>query len=58
MSLIEEIKEKRAELDELEKQYILETPVCQNKECGFYREKQNNNCSWTTLLEDCRDYIT
>ena len=56
MSLLEEIKEKRYELDKLENQYLKETPPCCNKKCGFYREKSTGCCSWSVLLEDCRDY--
>ncbi|TRX10557.1 hypothetical protein [Flavobacterium gawalongense] len=56
MSLLKEIIEKRSELEILERQYLEETPPCCNKKCGFWREKQTGNCSWSVLLEDCRDY--
>ena len=56
MSLLQEIKEKRNQLDKLEKQYLQETLPCTNKECAFWREKQTGCCSWSVLLEDCRDY--
>lgn len=56
MSLLREIKEKREELEELERQYLRETPPCCNIKCSFWRNDQSGNCSWSVLLEDCRDY--
>lgn len=57
MATILEIKEKRNELESLEAEYLGETPSCDNKECSFYREKQSGHCSWSVLLEECKDYI-
>ena len=56
MSLLREIEEKREELHQLEKQYLRETPACQNTKCGFYRAKQTGHCAWSVLLENCREY--
>ena len=56
MSLLEEIKEKREELEILERQYLRETPSCCNINCFFWRQDSTGQCSWTVLLEDCRDY--
>ena len=56
MSLLSEIKEKRNELDKLEQQYLQKTTPCCNKKCSFWREKSTGRCSWSVLLEDCRDY--
>jgi hypothetical protein len=56
MSLLSEIKEKRAELDNLESQYLKETNPCCNKKCNWWRENSTGRCSWSVLLEDCRDY--
>jgi len=56
MATIAEINEKREELEKLETEYLNETPLCANKECSFWREKQQGNCSWSVLLEECRDY--
>ena len=56
MSLLEEIKDKRIELDILEIQYLNETPPCCNVSCSFYSEKRRGRCSWSVLLEDCKDY--
>lgn len=57
MSLIDEIKEKRKELEYLEEQYLKETPRCENKDCAFYKERSTGNCSWSIFLEDCKDYF-
>ena len=56
MSLLSEIKEKIAELDNLESQYLKETNPCCNKKCYWWRENSTGRCSWSVLLEDCRDY--
>jgi len=57
MATIADIKQLRNRLEDLENEYLRDTPPCNNKECSFYREKQSGNCSWSVLLEDCRDYI-
>ncbi len=56
MKLLDEIKHLRMELDEKEKEYLDITSPCSNEKCSFYRDKQTGNCSWSVLLEDCRDY--
>lgn len=56
MSTTEEIKEKRRELERLEQEYLDNTPHCVNKECGFFKETASGGCTWSVLLEDCKDY--
>ena len=56
MSLKTEIKELRNKLEDLEKEYMETTPVCMNKKCSFWKETHKNKCSWTVLIEDCKDY--
>lgn len=56
MLLIDEIKELRAELERLERQYLNETAPCSNDKCAWWREKATGRCSWSVLLEDCKDY--
>jgi len=56
MSLLSEIKEKRNELDKLERQYLKETLPCCNTNCSFWRENTTGRCNWSVLLEDCQDY--
>lgn len=56
MSTIQEIKEKRRELDQLENEYLRITPPCNNTDCALWREKSTGNCSWSVLLEDCNEY--
>lgn len=57
MATIEEIKKKRRELELLEEEYLNETPPCWNKKCSFWKERATGLCTWSVLLEDCRDYI-
>ena len=57
MTTLEEIKELKEELDDLENEYLQQTPPCNNLECPFYRNKGGGQCSWTILIEDCKDYI-
>lgn len=58
MGLIEEIHEKRRELEKLEQQYSNKTSPCSRTKCAFYRDnEQSGNCSWTVLVEECKDYI-
>ena len=58
MVTVNDIKEKRNELEQLETVYLRNTSPCENKECSFYRPKQSGHCSWSVMLEDCKDYIT
>lgn len=51
-----EIKEKRRELEELENEYLQNTPACQNEKCGLWSNNTSGNCRWSVLLEDCDDY--
>ena len=54
---IEELKEKQRELELLEKQYLEETPPCCTSECAWYVPRAANGCcSWSVLLEDCKEY--
>lgn len=55
MGLLELIKEKRAELKELERQYAEETPFCCTKDCILYSEMSHCNCR-RVLVEDCPNY--
>ena len=58
MTKLENINRKRQELEKLEKEYLSETPPCNNKKCSFYRsESQSGKCSWSVLLEECKDYL-
>lgn len=56
MSLIDEINELRKELDIKERAYLNETIPCETKSCGFYRPNALGHCSWSALLEECKDY--
>lgn len=56
-SLIREIKDAKKELENLERQYIEETEPCHNTKCTFYCTRSTLNCSWTVLVEECRDYL-
>ncbi len=56
MATIQEIIDKRRELDELESEYLNETPPCDNIKCSFYKECATGCCTWSVLLEDCRYY--
>lgn len=56
--LLEEIKEARENLEKLERQYVRDTDPCHNVKCGFYRENSSLNCCWTTLVEDCNNYLS
>ena len=56
MATVEEIKEKRRELEKLEEEYLNETPPCNNKECSFWKERATGCCTWSVLLEDCIEY--
>lgn len=57
MATIAEIKEKREELENLENEYLNETPPCINKGCAFWKEKATGMCTWSVLLEECREYV-
>lgn len=56
MSTIDEIKRLEAELSEAEEEYLRSIPKCGTESCSFYNTAQSGNCSWTTKLEDCREY--
>ncbi len=56
MTLLEEIKEKKRELEELEKKYMNSVGECKNLKCSFYNTKSTMNCNWTLLVEECKDY--
>lgn len=56
MATIAEIKEKRRELEILEEDYLNETPPCVNTKCAFYKENATGGCTWSVLLEECREY--
>lgn len=58
MSLLDEIKQMRIDLEKLEDKYLKETPPCCNKKCGFWRDNSTGKCSWSVLLEDCKDYMS
>ncbi len=51
-----DIKEKERELEKLKDEYLKRTSPCNNKECAFWKEKATGKCTWSTLLEDCREY--
>lgn len=56
MSLLEEIKQKKEELEVLEKKYMNSTEECKNIHCGMYNTKCTMNCNWTLLVEECHEY--
>lgn len=56
MSLLDDIKEKQRELEDLRKEYSRVTPPCTNTKCGFWKQSSTGQCSWTHLIEDCKDY--
>jgi len=56
MATVEEIKDKRHELELLEEEYLRDTPPCQNTNCAFYRSGHAGNCLWSVMLEDCGEY--
>ena len=58
MSLIDEINELKRDLEIKEREYLSVTPPCETKNCGFYRPNATGHCSWSVLLEECRDYTT
>lgn len=56
MVTVKEIKEKRKELEQMEKEYLENTPPCGNIKCSWHNEKYSGNCKWAVLLEDCNEY--
>lgn len=56
MVTVEEIKEKRKELEQMEKEYLENTPPCCCVKCSWHNYKNSGNCNWSVLLEDCNEY--
>lgn len=56
--LRDEIIKARKLVVDLEKQYCNETPKCTNCSCGLFNIGYPNNCSWSVLTEECKDYTT
>lgn len=54
--LVKLIREAKKEVERLESQYVEETDPCINENCTFYNKGCTLNCSWTTIVEECRDY--
>jgi hypothetical protein len=54
--LRDKIIEAREHLDMLESKYIRSALPCCNKGCAFFREDASLKCTWTVLVEECREY--
>ena len=57
MVTVDDINEKRQELEIMEREYLDNTPPCNNDKCGLYRPNQKGHCCWSVLLEECGEYI-
>ena len=57
---IKQIQELENQISNLTREYLDETPPCQNKKCVWHRANdyspKSGNCGWTNLLETCREY--
>jgi hypothetical protein len=57
MPTLNEVKEKRRELSEIEREYLQEHSPCNNESCTFFKQTASGHCTWSILLEECRDYV-